>query len=171
MIKFKNIYGHLLTITSHKLLVGKYCWKLGLYKQAILHDLSKYSYVELKTGFKYYQGSCSPITIEKKLNGISYGWLHHQAKNKHHIHYWIDINRYCEIPQNYLLEMVCDRVAASKTYLKNQFRNESPLEYFYRDPEINNMNIKSKNQLETYLKIIAEKGINQGLEYIKQINH
>ena len=34
---------HFKTITRHKLLVMKYCFRIGLYKQGLLHDLSKYS--------------------------------------------------------------------------------------------------------------------------------
>ena len=33
---------HLQTINHHKLLVMKHCFKVGLYKQGLLHDLSKY---------------------------------------------------------------------------------------------------------------------------------
>lgn len=34
-----NFINHFKTITAHKLLVMKYCFKLGLYKQGLLHDL------------------------------------------------------------------------------------------------------------------------------------
>lgn len=45
-----NAWGHFKTITSHKLLVMKYCFKVGLYKQGLLHDLSKYSPTEFLVG-------------------------------------------------------------------------------------------------------------------------
>ena len=35
--------GHFKTITSHKILVMKYCFRVGLYRQGLLHDMSKYS--------------------------------------------------------------------------------------------------------------------------------
>ena len=38
-----NIKGHFETITRHKLLVMKYCFECGLYRQGLTHDLSKYS--------------------------------------------------------------------------------------------------------------------------------
>ena len=50
-----NVWGHFKTITSHKLLVMKYCFKVGLYRQGLLHDLSKYSPTEFLVGAKYYQ--------------------------------------------------------------------------------------------------------------------
>ena len=33
------------------------CFKIGLYKQGLLHDLSKYSPTEFLVGCKYYQGN------------------------------------------------------------------------------------------------------------------
>ena len=60
-----KIYGHLKTITRHKFKVMHLCFRCHLYKQGLLHDLSKYSYIELKTGFHYYQGFRSPIDAEK----------------------------------------------------------------------------------------------------------
>ena len=55
-----NAWGHFKTITSHKFLVMKYCFKVGLYKQGLMHDLSKYSPTEFMVGAKYYQGTRSP---------------------------------------------------------------------------------------------------------------
>lgn len=42
-MKIKNFFGHLKTVCKHKYWVGKYCFKAGLYKQGITHDLSKFS--------------------------------------------------------------------------------------------------------------------------------
>ena len=39
----KNACKHFMTITEHKLTVMDLCFKVGLVKQAFLHDLSKYS--------------------------------------------------------------------------------------------------------------------------------
>ena len=50
-----NIWGHLKTITKHKIAVTKLCFRCGLYKQGLLHDLSKYSWVEFSAGARYYQ--------------------------------------------------------------------------------------------------------------------
>ena len=49
-------WKHFCTITHHKILVMKGCFKLGLYRQGLLHDMSKYSPVEFFVGCKYYQG-------------------------------------------------------------------------------------------------------------------
>lgn len=53
-MKIKNFFGHLKTVCKHKYWVGKYCFKVGLYKQGITHDLSKFSPVEFWEGVKYW---------------------------------------------------------------------------------------------------------------------
>ena len=56
--------------------------------------------------------------------GISYAWLHHRGRNKHHFDYWID--QLCDggvphkMPFNYVLEMVCDWLSACGTYEGNK---------------------------------------------------
>lgn len=45
--------GHFKTITKHKWKVMKLCFRIGLYKQGLLHDMSKYSWCEFSTGIKY----------------------------------------------------------------------------------------------------------------------
>ena len=47
---------HFKTITKHKFYVMKLCFRFGLYKQGLLHDLSKYTWSEFATGAKYYLG-------------------------------------------------------------------------------------------------------------------
>ena len=48
---------HFNTITKHKILVMKECFRVGLYRQGLLHDLSKYSPSEFLVGCRYYQGT------------------------------------------------------------------------------------------------------------------
>ena len=86
----KKVIGHFTTITRHKILVMKECFKIGLYKQGLTHDLSKYSPTEFLVGCKYYQGNRSPNEIERREKGYSAAWLHHKGRNKHHLEYWID---------------------------------------------------------------------------------
>ena len=90
-MSLKNAWNHLKTITEHKWLVMQGCFKLGLYKQGILHDLSKYTPEEFWTGVLYYQGNRSPNAAEKEVVGYSRAWLHHKGRNKHHYEYWIDL--------------------------------------------------------------------------------
>ena len=83
-------WKHFCTITRHKNLVLAGCFKIGLYKQGLLHDLSKYSPTEFLVGCRYYQGYMSPNNAERMDRGYSSAWLHHKGRNKHHLEYWID---------------------------------------------------------------------------------
>ncbi len=47
-----NFFGHLKTINRHKMLVMKYCFRCGMIRQGLLHDLSKYSPTEFFAGVK-----------------------------------------------------------------------------------------------------------------------
>lgn len=58
---------HFKTITKHKLMVMHYCFRIGLYKQGLLHDLSKYTPSEFLVGCKYYQGNRSPNNAEREI--------------------------------------------------------------------------------------------------------
>ena len=84
------IWKHFKTITKHKLLVMRYCFRIGLYKQGLLHDLSKYSWPEFRVGCRYYQGNRSPNNAEREAPGVSTSWMHHKGRNKHHYEYWVD---------------------------------------------------------------------------------
>ena len=68
----------------------KECFRVGLYRQGLLHDLSKYSWTEFRVGCRYYQGTRSPNNAEREDRGYSSAWLHHKGRNKHHYEYWLD---------------------------------------------------------------------------------
>lgn len=132
-----HFIGHFKTITRHKILVAKGCFKLGLYYQGIMHDMSKYSPTEFLVGVKYYQGTASPNNAERMEEGISMSWLHHKGRNKHHFEYWIDYSINpggklvgMKMPKKYVAEMVIDRISASKNYLKEQYNDGSALAYY-----------------------------------------
>lgn len=121
------------------MLVAKYCFKAGLYRQGLLHDLSKYSPAEFITGVKYFQGDKSPNTAERAELGFSRAWLHHKGRNKHHIEYWIDYAQGgdhkmsgIEMPVRYIVEMFCDRIAACRVYLGDKYTDSSPFDYYKR---------------------------------------
>lgn len=85
-----KLFGHLKTVTTHRRLVRRLCFKCGLIRQGLTHDLSKLSAAEFWRGVKYYQGNRSPQTRERELFGYSAAWLHHKGRNKHHYEYWTD---------------------------------------------------------------------------------
>ena len=119
---FKNAWLHLRKIQTHRKWVRHYCFGLGLYKQGLLHDLSKYSPTEFFESVKYYQGTSSPIDASKAENGYSMAWFHHRGRNLHHHVMWID--NFDEtggtpilMPYQYFAEMICDYLAAGRAYM------------------------------------------------------
>jgi hypothetical protein len=167
----KRLYGHFTTITKHKLKVTSLCFKIGLYKQGIKHDLSKYSPIEFWAGVKYFQGDRSPIDKEKQVLGYSLGWLHHKGHNMHHWEYWMDKNKdgiiFYPAPKNVVKEMICDRVAACMIYQKDKYTDRSALEYFEKSTDKEFMNQETAQLLRKYLSWIADEGLKKGLEKIK----
>lgn len=106
-------WQHFKTITTHKMWVMRYCFKIGLYWQGLTHDLSKYSPTEFLVGMKYYQGDRSPNNAEREDTGMSKSWMHHKGRNKHHFEYWIDYGINCDtiikgvpMPRRYVAEMI-----------------------------------------------------------------
>lgn len=170
-----NVRAHFRKITHHKILVMKYCFRVGLYKQGLLHDLSKYSWTEFHIGCKYYQGTRSPNNAEREENGVSLAWLHHKGRNKHHYEYWIDYGLGedrgrmvgMEMPVQYVAEMFLDRVAASRNYAGDAYTDDAPLLYYKKGGAGYMMHKKTAALLEHLLEMLAEKGEEETLRYIK----
>lgn len=169
-------YSHFKTITTHKILVMQGCFKLGLYKQGLLHDLSKYTFTEFITGIKYYQGYRSPNSAEVEAIGYSTAWLHHKGRNKHHFEYWVDFAprdkekplRIAPMPDKYICEMLVDRVVACKVYHKNDFKNSDPLDYYYSGNTAQFLHPKTQKMLEGLLKMYSVKGEEFTYRYIRK---
>ena len=164
---------HFCTITYHKYLVMKECFKVGLYKQGLLHDMSKYSPTEFLVGCKYYQGDRSPNNAEREAIGYSTAWLHHKGRNKHHYEYWIDYGLDkpglvgMKMPKKYVVEMFMDRIAASKVYKKDKYTDASPLEYYKNGVAEDYIHEDTRRLLEELLTMLAEQGEKKTFYYIK----
>lgn len=173
-MQINKIKNHFITITRHKLMVMDLCFKIGLIKQGFLHDLSKYSPTEFSTGIKYYQGNRSPNAIEKLEFGYSKAWLHHKGRNKHHFEYWIDFSLVegegligMKMPLVYVLEMVCDRIAASKIYSGSKYSTSTPWDYYFsREKEII-IHEESRALLEKLLLMNKNEGEKKTLAYMR----
>ncbi len=177
-----NAWNHFCTITSHKILVMKGCFKVGLYRQGLLHDLSKYSPTEFLVGCKYYQGDKSPNGIEREKLGYSSAWLHHKGRNKHHLEYWLDygMNKtsggarehggICgmKMPVNYVVEMYIDRVCASKNYLKERYTSDCPLQYYSTGKEFYIMHEDTRALLELLLVMLSLRGEDVVNDFIRK---
>ncbi len=168
-----HILLHIITITRHRHEVIKNCFKAGIGLQGLFHDLSKYSPAELIPSVKLYQGTRSPNERARELYGYSSAWLHHKGRNKHHFEYWSDINMKTKhyepvrMPERYLKEMVCDRIAASKIYKKESYTDSSAFEYLLRSTDKDAMHKDTYAALFFLLNMLSEKGEDELFHYMR----
>lgn len=158
----KKYLLHFKTITKHKYYVAIECFKVGLYWQGIIHDLSKYSCTEFFISAKFYQGKSSPIEAEIIKNGYSLAWLNHKNKNKHHFQYWIHYNKGeikpVDMPNKYILEMACDFIGAGKAYNNVSNDTSEPLKYWKEKIDKTFISEKTIYQFESILTQYANTG-------------
>lgn len=168
---------HFKTITKHKMMVMGYCFRIGLYKQGLLHDLSKYSPAEFIVGCRYYQGDRSPNNAEREATGVSTAWLHHKGRNKHHYEHWVDYSLNSShvimgapMPRKYIAEMVMDRISASRTYMGDAYTCQAPLQYYLKSKDkLWFVHQDTKRDLEALLRILSDHGEEKTLRYIKNV--
>lgn len=160
-----NIWKHFRLITKHKWIVFKLAVKAGIPFRGFVHDLSKYSPEEFFESVKYYQGNRSPITIARKDKGYSRAWLHHKGRNKHHIEYWYDAyatEKTPNIPYKYVVEMICDQVAAGMAYKGKKWTQNDPIDYWNNVEKNKGLyNPKIEEYITTIKEQIAKEGINK----------
>ena len=175
-MKICNIWRHFYTITKHRHLVRKHCFRLGLYWQGLTHDLSKYSPEEFWTGVRYYQGTRSPNAAEREIVGFSCAWLHHKGRNKHHYEYWIDVSNNKEeglvgnkMPLKYVAEMICDRIAACEVYKGKNYTSASPLEYYEHKKRYITIHPETRALLEKLLIMLKEDGEEATYGFLREL--
>jgi hypothetical protein len=102
------------------------CWRRGLYKHAITHDLSKFHPKEFFAYAKYFY-----ISEENYKDEFKIAKEHHYRKNPHHWQYWLDKNgEPLEMSQEAIEQMIADWEGmglefgdtAQEYYLKNRER-------------------------------------------------
>lgn len=157
-------------------MVLRYCFRCGLYKQGLLHDLSKYGKTEFFNGVKFYSGTYSPHHNERKEKGYSDAWLHHKGRNKHHSEYWYDVDlktrQYVPVkmPDCYVAEMICDRIAASKNYNRKNYSRDIPLNYFLNEHDIL-MHADTRALVLKLLTMYKDYGEKTTFKYLKKNFH
>ena len=170
-----NFWGHLKTVSRHRRLVRRYCFRLGLYRQGLTHDLSKYSPTEFWAGVKYFQGDHSPNDAQRKAHGCSASWMHHKGRNRHHFEYWTDYSMDgggitgVEMPKKYVAEMFCDRLAASKVYRGGDFDPGDPYKFFLRGKEKRLLiHPATSALLEKILLVLRDEGEDAAFDYVRR---
>ena len=153
----------------------KYCFRLGLYWQGLTHDLSKYAPVEFFAGVKYFQGDRSPNDLQRRAYGYSASWLHHKGRNRHHFEYWTDYASDgsgiigVPMPEKYLAEMFCDRLAASHVYRGSEYTDVDPYRFFEYGKGRNLLMAKETEEaLEKMLSCLRDEGEDAAFAYIRR---
>lgn len=170
-----KLIGHFRTITKHRHAVIRNCRRAGILWQGLRHDLSKYSPTEFIPGVKYYVGTRSPNELERMDKGYSAAWLHHKGRNRHHFEYWSDYNPVerrvgpVKMPLRYVIEMVCDRMAASKIYLGDKYTDASALEYFVHGKSHRVIHPETSDLCERLLTMLADEGEEKTLAYMRRL--
>lgn len=165
-------WRHFKTVMKHKAIVYQECKACGIWWQGVIHDLSKFSITEFLPSARYFQGNKSPIEAEKAEKGYSIAWLHHKGLNKHHWEWWTDFGKNGfvianRMPKKYVIEMICDWIAAGKVYNKEMWTQASPLEYFEKFKSQRYLNNETFDVICLFLKVIKLKGLNTFHEVAK----
>ena len=168
-----KFFSHLNTVCRHRHCVIKHCFKAGILWRGLLHDLSKFSPSEFLLGVHYYLGTRSPNEAEREEKGYSTAWMHHKGRNKHHFEYWTDYRpetkriEPVKMPLIYVVEMFCDRVAASKIYQGKNYTDSHPIEYFLRGKPNRVIHPETSVFLEKLLVMLSVKGEKETFLYLK----
>lgn len=170
-----HIWKHFCTVTRHRHKVIIHCVRAGIGWQGLFHDLSKYTPTEFWIGAKYYQGNRSPNEGEREAYGFSYAWMHHKGRNRHHYEYWTDYDpvskevRPVKMPERFVIEMFCDRVAACKIYRGKAYRQGDALSYFQKGRAKYSMHPCTAALLEKMLILLSEQGETATFSWLRGI--
>ena len=127
----KTYWPYLGYVVRHKWYVGVACAKAGLWREAILHDLSKLLPDEFGPYARNFYGCEAAEALREgaRLKGYYHkpgansefdaAWLRHQHRNPHHWQHWLlvqddDPTMALEMPRRKAVEMVCDWRGAGK---------------------------------------------------------
>ena len=104
--------------------------------------------------------------------GYSSAWLHHKGRNKHHWEYWIDFTSQgiiaIEMPIKYVVEMFCDRVAATMVYRGKDFDFTAPLDYYNKTRFYYVINENTDRIIKDMLEHLANSNLDETIKYIKE---
>ena len=72
------------------------------------------------------------------------------------------------MPERYVVEMFCDRMAASKTYRKDLYTDRDPYDYYEKSKDAYLMHPETQALLEELLKMLRDEGEDAVFSYIKR---
>ena len=71
------------------------------------------------------------------------------------------------MPVRYVAEMICDRIAAGRTYKKEQYTDASPWEYYSRSKKHYLMHPETRALTEQLLQMLRDEGEDKTFAYIR----
>jgi hypothetical protein len=165
-------YKYFCYVVKHKFYVGIFLWRKRFYWQALTHDISKLRWFPFKTYANYFYGEretegnsetgySKPITTTDK--DFDYAWLLHQKINPHHWQFWILLEdsgkvKLIDIPNKYIIEMICDWYGASIATGKSDWSNykTNTKKWYLAHRDIIQMSSNSRRLLEWELEVWSD---------------
>ncbi len=164
ILAYKRYKSYFNYIIKHKYYVMIKCFKYGLYWRGIMHDISKFLPDEFIPYARYFFNENGTIRIindnDTPLNTINYdfelAWSKHCKRNKHHWQYWTlpseyDKTKMFNIPEKYLVEMICDWYGAAKT---QGIENPDMIKWYKNNRRKMNISGKTAKKLGKLVKVI-----------------
>lgn len=125
--------------------------------QFLLHDKSKIDVEEYEAYDKYFYGNNRSFAVVQEFNRA---WLHHIHCNPHHWQHWVLINddpdegEICiEMPDNYILEMICDWWSFSWS----KGNAEEIFDWYEEHRDYIKLHKNTRKKVEDILDLIGEK--------------
>ena len=115
------------------------------------------------------------MTFEEKITQLQNHAAPIPRLNVPHYEYWNDYNpktkqiENVEMPIRYVIEMFCDRVAASKIYNGENYKDSDPFTYFLRIRGKHRMHPNTEALLEKLLVMLRDEGEEKTFAYIKTL--
>ena len=73
-----------------------------------------------------------------------------------------------KMPMRYVAEMFCDRLAACKIYLKDQYTDAAPYDYFMHSREDIPIHPETGAELEKMLRVLKDEGEDAAFRYVRK---
>lgn len=90
----------------------------------------------------------------------------------HHWEYWLDNGpkgvHPIRMPVNYVVEMFCDRVAASQIYMKEQYDDSSALNYYLNGRKRIMIHPETDRLILHMLTYLSEHGLDAAIAHIRK---
>jgi hypothetical protein len=136
-------------VLRHKWFVLVECWRVGLYWRGLVHDLSKFTWLEFTAYADFFYGAKDAAKKAKRdATGyykptdtgdarFDFAWLQHQKRNDHHWQWWICPQddggfKLFEMSLPARIEMVCDWRGAGRAQGKVDVNGEPEIVLWYK---------------------------------------